>query len=165
VGLLDPLAQRLPPGAWVLEAGCGAGVPVSRRLARSFRVVGVDFAEAQAKEFCSQLASEQQFACPEDLFDIALEMYQLDQAESLCRVVLTEDLGRCLWLLARRLATSDDVRAAALCSEFEPAYARHFGCVLDVALAIKFKDRTRAFGLCQQLPSDEAEACRAEIEK
>jgi len=45
--LLDRLSARLEPGAAVLDAGCGAGVPISRRLAESFRVTGVDFAEAQ----------------------------------------------------------------------------------------------------------------------
>jgi SAM-dependent methyltransferase len=47
VRLLPELAWRLPEGAKVLDAGCGAGVPVTRILARSFDVTGVDFSEAQ----------------------------------------------------------------------------------------------------------------------
>lgn len=34
--------EFLPPGALVLDLGCGAGIPTTRRLARRFRVMGVD---------------------------------------------------------------------------------------------------------------------------
>lgn len=36
------LLERLPPGAAVLDLGCGTGVPVARELARRFAVTGVD---------------------------------------------------------------------------------------------------------------------------
>src|SRR5438093_5214339 len=44
VRLLARLIARLAPDSAVLDAGCGAGVPIARRLAESFRVTGVDFA-------------------------------------------------------------------------------------------------------------------------
>jgi cyclopropane fatty-acyl-phospholipid synthase-like methyltransferase len=44
---LDELAQRLRDGARVLDLGCGPGVPHTRRLARRFRVVGVDVSQEQ----------------------------------------------------------------------------------------------------------------------
>ncbi len=47
VSLLDDLIPRLPREGVVLDAGCGAGVPVAQLLSRSFRVIGIDFAEAQ----------------------------------------------------------------------------------------------------------------------
>jgi SAM-dependent methyltransferase len=47
VAALERLEERLPPGALVLDAGCGAGLPIARRLSRHFRVVGVDFSERQ----------------------------------------------------------------------------------------------------------------------
>jgi ubiquinone/menaquinone biosynthesis C-methylase UbiE len=47
VALLDDLMGRLPPRARVLDAGCGAGVPIARRLATRATVVGVDFSEVQ----------------------------------------------------------------------------------------------------------------------
>lgn len=48
VQALEQLLTRLPPGAWVLDAGCGAGLPIAGRLAAAgHRVVGVDFALAQ----------------------------------------------------------------------------------------------------------------------
>jgi SAM-dependent methyltransferase len=47
VALLDDLLVRLPARARVLDAGCGAGVPIAQRLAARANVVGVDFAEVQ----------------------------------------------------------------------------------------------------------------------
>ena len=47
VALLNDLIVRLPPRARVLDAGCGAGVPIARQLATRANVVGVDFAEVQ----------------------------------------------------------------------------------------------------------------------
>jgi SAM-dependent methyltransferase len=41
------LLQALPPGASVLELGCGAGVPATRLLARRFQVTGVDLSARQ----------------------------------------------------------------------------------------------------------------------
>lgn len=36
------LEDALPPGAMVLDLGCGTGVPVARRLSARFAVTGVD---------------------------------------------------------------------------------------------------------------------------
>jgi len=47
VRLLDELMTRLPAGAKVLDAGCGAGLPISQMLSEKFEVIGVDFSEAQ----------------------------------------------------------------------------------------------------------------------
>ena len=47
VRLLDELITRLPTGAKVLDAGCGAGLPISQMLSEKFEVTGVDFSEAQ----------------------------------------------------------------------------------------------------------------------
>jgi len=47
VAALSQLTSRLAPGALVLDAGCGAGRPIAAQLARSFRVVGVDFSARQ----------------------------------------------------------------------------------------------------------------------
>jgi len=47
VALLDDFVARLPPRARVLDAGCGAGVPIAQQLAACADVVGVDFAETQ----------------------------------------------------------------------------------------------------------------------
>jgi len=47
VWALDHLLRRLPPDGLVLDAGCGAGVPILATLAQCCRVVGVDFSRAQ----------------------------------------------------------------------------------------------------------------------
>lgn len=47
VRLLDDFMERLPTHAKVLDAGCGAGIPISQKLSERFQVTGVDFSEAQ----------------------------------------------------------------------------------------------------------------------
>ena len=48
VALLADLCRALPPGAPVLDAGCGAGVPVTRDLAGAgFRLTALDFSPVQ----------------------------------------------------------------------------------------------------------------------
>jgi SAM-dependent methyltransferase/protein tyrosine phosphatase (PTP) superfamily phosphohydrolase (DUF442 family) len=41
------LLEGLPPGAQVLELGCGSGLPTTQHLAERFAVTGVDISEAQ----------------------------------------------------------------------------------------------------------------------
>jgi SAM-dependent methyltransferase len=45
----DDLASRLADGARVLELGCGAGAPETRRLAARFRVTGIDISPRQVE--------------------------------------------------------------------------------------------------------------------
>lgn len=47
VHLLSEFTSHLPPQAPVLDAGCGAGIPISQMLSERFQVTGVDFSEAQ----------------------------------------------------------------------------------------------------------------------
>jgi SAM-dependent methyltransferase len=47
VRLLAELSSRLPDGARILDAGCGAGIPVASTLSERFNVVGVDISERQ----------------------------------------------------------------------------------------------------------------------
>ena len=60
---LDDLLDRLPARACVLDAGCGAGIPVTRRLlARGFPTVGLDISVAQlvlAKDLVARSAPVQ----------------------------------------------------------------------------------------------------------
>ena len=84
VQLLQELVQRLSPGAKVLDAGCGAGVPVTRRLSESFSVTGVDFSEAQIR-LARQLVPRAQFVLqditqlsfPDDSFDAICSYYAI----------------------------------------------------------------------------------------
>ena len=47
VRLLDDFIARLPANAKVLDADCGAGIPISQMLSEHFDVTSVDFSEAQ----------------------------------------------------------------------------------------------------------------------
>ena len=47
VKLLPDFMKRLPTGARVLDAGCGAGEPITRILSEKFKVVGVDISKKQ----------------------------------------------------------------------------------------------------------------------
>ena len=62
VGLLTDLFELLAPGAKVLDAGCGAGIPITQKLAERYNVVGVDFSEAQIK-LAKKNVSNAQFTC------------------------------------------------------------------------------------------------------
>lgn len=47
IRMLTELESRLTDGAKVLDLGCGAGFPVAARLAKRFRVTGLDISESQ----------------------------------------------------------------------------------------------------------------------
>src|SRR5687767_2726414 len=44
---LEPLIDRLPQGAHILDLGCGAGVPITLALSQRYEVTGVDFSAEQ----------------------------------------------------------------------------------------------------------------------
>jgi ubiquinone/menaquinone biosynthesis C-methylase UbiE len=69
VRLLDDLMARLPVGAHVLDAGCGAGIPISQMLSDRFQVTGVDFSESQI-EFARKSIPNAKFLC-EDMTKLA----------------------------------------------------------------------------------------------
>jgi ubiquinone/menaquinone biosynthesis C-methylase UbiE len=47
VHLLHDFIDLLSPKSKVLDAGCGAGIPIAKMLAENFDVIGVDFSDAQ----------------------------------------------------------------------------------------------------------------------
>jgi SAM-dependent methyltransferase len=84
VRLLGEFMRRLPVNANVLDAGCGAGIPISQRLSEHFQVTGVDFSEAQialarkyvpnASFLCQDMTS---LAFPENTFDGICSYYAI----------------------------------------------------------------------------------------
>jgi len=46
-GFLEEFIERMPDSACVLDLGCGAGTPSTKRLAETFRVTGADISSAQ----------------------------------------------------------------------------------------------------------------------
>jgi ubiquinone/menaquinone biosynthesis C-methylase UbiE len=84
VGLLRDFTEKLPANAQVLDAGCGAGVPISLRLRECFQVTGVDFSEAQI-ELAKKNVPAARFLCqdmtrldfPENTFDGITSYYAI----------------------------------------------------------------------------------------
>jgi ubiquinone/menaquinone biosynthesis C-methylase UbiE len=84
IHLLDELINRLPSGAKILDAGCGAGIPVTQILSRYFDVVGVDFSEVQI-ERARKNVPQAEFLCndmtqlyfPENTFDAIVSYYAI----------------------------------------------------------------------------------------
>ena len=84
IRLLDNLIARLPDRAKVLDAGCGAGIPVAQILSDRFELTGVDFSEAQI-DLARRHVPGAQFVCqdmtkldyPEDTFDAIVSYYAI----------------------------------------------------------------------------------------
>ncbi len=84
VRLLPELVKRLPKNARVLDAGCGAGIPVTKILAEQFDVIGVDFSETQI-QIARMLVSQAEFLCadivdlgfPDECFDAICSYYAI----------------------------------------------------------------------------------------
>lgn len=84
VQLLKELVNRLPRAARVLDAGCGAGVPVAGYLARFFDVTGVDISEKQI-ELAQELVPRATFICeditnldfPDESFDAIVSYFAI----------------------------------------------------------------------------------------
>ena len=84
VRLLNELMERLPVNASVLDAGCGAGIPISQMLSERFQVTGVDFSEAQV-ELAKKNIPNARFLCedmtkldfPEGTFDGITSYYAI----------------------------------------------------------------------------------------
>jgi ubiquinone/menaquinone biosynthesis C-methylase UbiE len=84
VHLLNEFMARLPANANILDAGCGAGIPISQILSARFRVTGVDFSEAQI-ELAKKHVTHGTFLCqdmtrldfPENTFDRICSYYAI----------------------------------------------------------------------------------------
>ncbi len=84
VRLLNDFMERVPANAKVLDAGCGAGLPISLMLSEYFQVTGVDFSEAQI-ELARKSVPNAQFLCadmtqldfPENTFDGITSYYAI----------------------------------------------------------------------------------------
>src|SRR3989337_2961899 len=84
VRLLDDFIARLPANAKVLDAGCGAGIPISQMLSEHFDVTGVDFSEAQI-ELAKKHVPKARFICqdmtwldfPDNSFDGICSYYAI----------------------------------------------------------------------------------------
>jgi ubiquinone/menaquinone biosynthesis C-methylase UbiE len=82
--LIRNLIETMPDDAHVLDAGCGAGVPIAQILSLRFKVTGVDFSEAQI-ELARKNVPQGTFICadmtqldfPENTFDGICSYYAI----------------------------------------------------------------------------------------
>ena len=101
--LIAEFTQLLPWNALVLDAGCGAGVPVNRSLAHGQRVVGVDFSITQLG-MARRLVPSALFACqdmtrlgfPAGLFDGICSFYAILHVPRTIHQALLTDFHRLL---------------------------------------------------------------------
>jgi ubiquinone/menaquinone biosynthesis C-methylase UbiE len=84
IALLDEFTKYLDLNAKVLDAGCGAGIPVKKFLSEHFEVTGVNFSEKQI-EFAKKNVPDATFICqdmtqldfPENHFDGICSYYAI----------------------------------------------------------------------------------------
>ncbi|HEU4745414.1 MAG TPA: class I SAM-dependent methyltransferase [Anaerolineales bacterium] len=84
VRLLDEFVEQLPANAEVLDAGCGAGVPIGQMLSKHFHVTGVDFSKTQI-ELAKRNVPKGTFLCedmtkldfPDNTFDGITSYYAI----------------------------------------------------------------------------------------
>ena len=143
IELLHDFVERLAPGSSVLDAGCGAGVPVAQLLSEKFRVTGVDFSPAQIAR-ARALVPAARFLCadprtvefPHAHFDAICSYYTIihvprdDHATLLARLARFLKPGgvALLCLGAQDLPydqTDDYLGAAMVWSHFDAATNRH----------------------------------------
>jgi SAM-dependent methyltransferase len=85
LGFLQDLADRLPSGALVLDAGGGAGIPVTRWLSERFGVTGVDISEEQIR-LARQFVPQATFLC-QDVTTLRFAAESFDAVCSLYAVI------------------------------------------------------------------------------
>jgi ubiquinone/menaquinone biosynthesis C-methylase UbiE len=85
IRLLDALIARLPAHANVLDAGCGAGVPVAQILSEHFNVTGIDFSEAQI-ELAKKNVPNARFLC-EDMTKLDFPINTFDGITSYYAII------------------------------------------------------------------------------
>jgi SAM-dependent methyltransferase len=125
--VLRLFSSLLHADSLVLDAGCGAGVPVTQFLAERHRVIGVDFSVAQAR-MASTLVPSALIAC----LDMTKLAFPPDSFDGVCSffAILHIPRGQHRDLLAafHRVLRADGL--ALLClgdKDTEAAYGPYFG--------------------------------------
>jgi len=118
VKLLPDFINRLPEGSRILDAGCGAGEPITRILSQKFEVIGVDISRKQI-EIARDLLPQCEFVWqdmttltyPDDHFDGIISYYAIPHVPREEHKGLLENLYRMLrkdGIALLCFATTDD---------------------------------------------------------
>jgi SAM-dependent methyltransferase len=83
--LVEELFRRVPAGRLVLDAGCGAGIPLTSGLAQRYRVLGVDFSISQLR-LAARLVPSALFIC-QDLTALGVAPSSLDAVCSFYAII------------------------------------------------------------------------------
>lgn len=83
--LVEDFTALVPIGGVVLDAGCGAGVPLTQRLARNYRVLGLDFSMSQLR-LATGLVPTVLFAC-QDIASLGLAARSVDAVCSFYAII------------------------------------------------------------------------------
>ena len=128
--ILGRFSSLLPAHSLVLDAGCGAGVPVTTFLAQRHRVVGVDFSMAQAR-MASRLMPSALIACL-DMTKLAFPPGIFDGVCSFFAILhVPRSQHRDLFAAFHRILRADGL--ALLClgtKSTEAAYGPYFGTTM-----------------------------------
>jgi ubiquinone/menaquinone biosynthesis C-methylase UbiE len=89
VALLDDFTKRLQSDAKILDAGCGAGIPVAEILSRRFDVTGVDFSEKQV-ELARKNVPDATFIC-QDMTQLDFPAQSFDGICSFYAIILSRE--------------------------------------------------------------------------
>lgn len=120
MALLRDLLRRLPEGARVLDAGCGAGVPVAEVLALRTRVVGIDFSMAQLA-MARRLVPAARFLCM-DMSAMGFQPASFDAIVSFYAIIhVPREQHRALFGEFARLLTPGGLALLCLGSDDLPA--------------------------------------------
>ena len=79
IALLDRFTEKLPSEASILDAGCGAGMPVTAHLAERFEVTGVDFSLSQL-HLAKGLVPSARFVCQ----DLSIMGFAENSYDAIC---------------------------------------------------------------------------------
>ncbi len=95
----DALVSLLAEGSRLLELGCGAGSPETRRLAQRFRVTGVDVSPRQV-ERARAAVPQAEFVCA-DFTELELPAASFEAVVSFDVFNHVPGTGRFQWVLAQ----------------------------------------------------------------
>jgi len=125
--VLAQFSSLLPSNALVLDAGCGAGVPVTQFLAQHHRVIGIDFSIAQAR-MASRLVPSALIAC-QDMTQLAFPPSIFDGVCSFFAILhIPRSKHRTLLEAFRRLLRENGPVLLCLgANDNEAAYGPYFG--------------------------------------